>query len=340
LLWLVAVHLTGGSYFGIILLLWGTHLAICLLFGWLLARFGLPPAAIAFAVLAFGLSWTNIETLAWSMQWATQLSILFFLAAWHFLLRDMKPGRGAVVFMLVFLCLLASALSSTRGIVSGLVLGIFVLVRGRRPDRVRLCAMCLLPTVLLAAVMWLFVPHHQATPGAAFAYAFEYLILNPLYRPLPIPRQGFDAGALLICGVLKAAVVIWAFRKAAPSIHPLLWTLVAFDLIIAASLGYSRWATGLATATSSRYQYIPLLCFGPMAGILLARVRTGARIGIIILCAWGLAYPWKPHIEQWSTERGKVLRSAVEHDGDTEHFDPSAITAGRARELVSRYGLH
>ena len=47
LMWLGAVHLTGGSYFGMILLLWLTHAAICLLFGWLLARFGVPPAAIA-----------------------------------------------------------------------------------------------------------------------------------------------------------------------------------------------------------------------------------------------------------------------------------------------------
>ena len=171
LLWLGAVRLTGGSYFGMILLLWVTHLAIGLLFGWLLARFGLPPAAIAFALLTFGLSWTNIETLGWFMQWSTQLSILFFLAAWHFLFAEFAPARGVIVSMMVFVCLLASALSSTRGIVSGLVLAIFVLVRDKRPERVRLCALCLLPTLLLAAVMWLFVPHHKAPPGAAFVYA-------------------------------------------------------------------------------------------------------------------------------------------------------------------------
>ena len=55
LLWLGAVHLTGGSYFGMILLLWLTHVAICLLFGWVLARFGLPPVAILLARCHF---WT------------------------------------------------------------------------------------------------------------------------------------------------------------------------------------------------------------------------------------------------------------------------------------------
>src|SRR6202051_1639338 len=38
LFWRGAVRLTGGSYFGMVLLVWTTHLAICLLFGWLLAR--------------------------------------------------------------------------------------------------------------------------------------------------------------------------------------------------------------------------------------------------------------------------------------------------------------
>jgi hypothetical protein len=37
-------------------------------------------AAIAFALVAFGLSWTNLETLGWSMQWSSQLAIVFFLA--------------------------------------------------------------------------------------------------------------------------------------------------------------------------------------------------------------------------------------------------------------------
>jgi hypothetical protein len=34
------------------------------------------------------------------------------------------------------------------------------------------------------------------------------------------------------------------------------------------------------------------------------------------------------------------LRAAIEQAGPTEHFDPSSLTAGRARELVRLYGLH
>jgi hypothetical protein len=337
LLWLGAVRLTGGSYFGMVLLLWVTHVAICLLFGWLLARFGLAPAAILFALLTFGLSWTNLETLGWSMQWCPQLAIVWFLAAWHFLLGNPKPGRGDVACLL---CLFASALCSTRGVISGLVLAIFVLVRYRGRERLRLCMLCLLPTVTLAAVMWLFVPRHGVSPGAAIVYASEYLILNPLLRPMPFLREYLGPLTLPTCGVLKAAIFVWAFRKARPAVRPLLWTLVALDLIVAASLGYGRWATGLATATSSRYQYIPLLCFGPMAGILIAQLRTGALIALILVCSWGLAHPWKRHAEQWATGRGTVLRAAIAQDGPTEHFDPSTVTAGRARNLVRLYNLH
>jgi hypothetical protein len=231
------------------------------------------------------------------MQWNSQLAIVFFLAAWHFLLETRKLDRGAAA---AFLCLLASALCSSRGVISGLVLTVFVLARNKGGERIRLCVLCMAPTVLLAAAMWWLAPHHAAAPGAALLYACNYLLLNPLFRPLPIPRHGFDAGALLICGALKAAVFVWAFRKSEPAARPLLWTLAAFDLVVGASLGYSRWATGLATTTSSRYQYVPLLCFGPMAGIVVARLRTGARVAVFLLCACALAFPWKRHAGQWA----------------------------------------
>jgi hypothetical protein len=337
LLWLGAVRLTGGSYFGMILLLWITHVVVCLLFGLLLARFGLTASSIVFAVLTFGLSWTNIETLGWSMQWNSQLAIVFFLAAWHFLLssRELRCGPAAC-----FLSLLASGLCSSRGIVSGLVLAIFVVLWSKGEERVRLGILCLTPTVLLVAAMWLLTPHHGAPLSAAILYALNYLLLNPLFLPLPVLRHAFGAGVLLACGALKVAVFVWAFRKAGPSLRPLLWTLVAFDLVVAATLGCNRWSTGLWTATSSRYQYIPLLCFCPMAGILVGHLRSGARFVVVLVCACALAYPWKRHTEQWAGWRGSQVRTAIEQAGPMERFDPSSFTAGRARELIRIYGLH
>ena len=337
LLWMGAIRLTGGSYFGLILLLWGTHIVICVLLGWLLARFGLRPAAIAFALLSFGLAWTNLETLTWAMQWNSQLALVFFLAAWHFLLGTHTLDRRAAACLL---CLLASGLCSSRGIVSGAVLAVFVLVRGEDRGRLRLTALCLASSALFVAATWLLAPHHVVQPGAALLYGCDYLLSNPLYLPLPPLRQLFGIAAPLACGALKAAVFFWAFRKAEPSARPLLWTLVAFDLVVAASLGYSRWSKGLSTTTSSRYQYIPLLCFGPMAGILVARLRSRVQVGVLLLCAVALALPWKRHAEQWDAWRGDKLRVAVERTGPTDRFDPSRLTAGRARELIRLYGLH
>jgi hypothetical protein len=64
------------------------------------------------------------------------------------------------------------------------------------------------------------------------------------------------------------------------------------------------------------------------------------RVAVLLLCAGALAFPWKRHAEQWDGWRGGKLRAAIEQAGPTEHFDPSSLTAGRARELVRLYGLH
>jgi hypothetical protein len=97
-LWISAVWSFGGSYMAMIVLQWVTHLSICLAFGWLLIRLRVPPVAAGFAVLTFGLPWSNIETLAWSMQWGAQLTMLFFVLAWHALLTILARRTGVGVY--------------------------------------------------------------------------------------------------------------------------------------------------------------------------------------------------------------------------------------------------
>ena len=186
LLWLAAVRLAGGEYFLLILLLWATHAVICLIYGSLLKRFGLPLPAIAFALLIFGLASTNIETLGWSMQWNAQLAIVFFLAAWHLLPGEFKLDAGSAA---CFICILASGLCSSRGILSGLILAIFVLLRNRRGGRAPLLALCLSPAILLIAAEWLLAPHHEMAPLPALVYGVYCFILNPVFLPLPL-RHG------------------------------------------------------------------------------------------------------------------------------------------------------
>src|SRR5512140_917156 len=81
LFWITAVQWLGGGYTAMIVLLWLTHCLISILFGRTLSRLGMPDVAAAFAVLLFALSWTNIETLVWSLQWSAQLGLLFFFLA-------------------------------------------------------------------------------------------------------------------------------------------------------------------------------------------------------------------------------------------------------------------
>ena len=278
LLWIAAVELLNGSYMAMIVLLWLTHLLIALLFGRILHRLSVPAEAIGFGVLLFGLAWTNIETLGWSMQWSPQLAILFMLAAWHLLLGILERNGGARIATACYaLCLLASSLCATRAIVSGVVLAIFILLSGTNRRYLGLCAISLVPSAVLAMAMWLFAPHPHAELLPAVSYALHYLLLNPFYLLISIPRKVVDGRALLIFGTCKVLVIAWAFRRSNRKSYPLLLTLLAFDFATAAGLGYARSYTGLPTTVSSRYQYISLLCFAPMAGWAFASLRRKRR---------------------------------------------------------------
>ncbi len=341
LLWIAAVELLSGSYLAMIVLLWLTHLLIALWFGRILYRLSVPAEAIGFSVLMFGLAWTNLETLTWSMQWGAQLGILFLLAAWRLLPGILERNGGARMATAGYaLCLLASGLCSTRGIVSGVVLAAFILFCGTNRRNLRLCAISLAPSAVLAMAMWLFAPHRHADLWPAVSYALHYLLLNPFYLLISIPRKVVDARALLIFGTCKVLVIAVAFRRSNRKSYPLLLTLLAFDFATAAALGYGRSYTGLATTVSSRYQYISLLCFAPMAGWAFASLRREAQVMVLLLSMGLLGYPWRRHIPTWAAWRGAEIRMALDRKADSERFDPSSLTAGRARQLIRQYRLH
>ncbi len=340
LLWLVAVTVFGGGYFWLICLQWITHLVICILFGTLLARFHLPAAAIAFAVLTFGLAWSNIETLGWFMQWGSQLSLFFLLVAWHWLL-EIQSGRRGIAGMMVLL--FASGLSSSRGIISGVILALIALLEGMpRKSKTVLCAAALVPTVLMSLIMYWIMGSHAgaARLSSVLSYGLHYLLMNPLYHLMALPHQAVNTLAFWFYGVLKMAVVAGALWKAEALQRRLLLVLLALDVGNAAMLGFARSVTPLETAVSSRYQYISLLCFGPMAGVLVARMQRFARIAIFLLWIALLAYPWDRHAPRWAGWRGSEIRSRLGTVPNDVRIDPSGLAAGRARELAKLYHLH
>ena len=42
----------------------------------------------------------------------------------------------------------------------------------------------------------------------------------------------------------------------------------------------------------------------------------------------------------WAVWRGAEIRTALRQNADGERFDPSSLTAGRARQLIRQYHLH
>src|SRR5712691_2498180 len=148
LLSIAAVRLFGGSYFAMIALLFATHAANVWLYGEVLRRLQVPAIAIAFALGTFGLAWSNIETLLWFIQWTPVLAMTFFLAAWLWLVA--REPRGPAGIAGYTLLLGASALSSSRGIVSGLAAALFGWRSGRR---LSLILAAIAPAAALIVVM-------------------------------------------------------------------------------------------------------------------------------------------------------------------------------------------
>jgi hypothetical protein len=330
-----AVRLFSGSYFAMIALLFATHAANVWLYGEVLTRLQVPAIAIAFALVTFGLAWSNIETLLWFIQWTPVLAMTFFLAAWLWLVaREPRGPAGIVGYTLL---LGASALSSSRGIVSGLAAALFTWRNGRR---LSLILAAIAPAAALIVVMKVVMAGRPAPLlSEAALFAVYHWLLNPLYLLLPIPHKTLNGSALLICGAIKLAVIAGAWLRWRDQ-RTLLATLLCFDLLTSASAGYARVGTGLAASVSSRYQYISLFCFGPFAGLVAARQRRA--LAVVVLIAWFavLAWPWRRHAPQWANERGVEVRRALAAAADNDPLWPTQMTAGRARELIREYNLH
>lgn len=340
LLWVAAVWSFGGSYMALVVLQWLTHLSICLAFGWLLIRLRVPAMAAGFAVLTFGLPSSNIETLAWSMQWGSQLGLLFFLLAWHALLTILARQTAVGWYVWYVFCIFASALCSSRGIVCGMLLGLFIALAGEGVRRIRLCAISLAPTAILILATWMFVPPFKETQVGHFTYSLNYFLLNPLFSLVPIGKDPTDVSLIVFFGAIKLFVIGWVFYKSSRRLYPIFATLVAFDLATAAALGYARTWTGLSTTVSSRYQYISLLIFGPMAGIIIAGWRRGLKIIVLVVWIGLLAYRWGPTADYWAAWRGTGVREALAHNPPDRPFDPSKLSTAEGRKLIEQFRLH
>ena len=361
-LWAAAVTMVHGSYFGMIWLLWGTHLAILLLFAALLRQLAFSWMSQTVAILTLGMPWSNIETLGWATQWSSLLATFFFLLAWVILLSSESNPGSKPVAVATIMSALASALSFSRGVLSGALLAFFTL---RSPQgnnganrRHRWLAVCL-AVVTVASFFpyrWMLreYPGFQGLNGEKLAamasYGGHYLLLSPLFHLLPIPHKMADGlTELLIAGSFKALLVATGLSLAKDRQRAFLWTLLLFDLGTAGLLGVGRWNLGIDTAVSYRYQYVSLLSFAPFLGLVVGRAvqslgdsRSARPAFVVFFVGWGLllGYPWARHSQRWSQWRGTDVRNALASAPADQRFGLPSITGERARELVALYNLH
>lgn len=357
-LWIGAVHLVNGSYAGMIVLLWLTHLATLLLFAYILSQCGFGAKSQGAAILTAGLPWSNIETLAWATQWSAMLCSFFWLTAWAAAIRFLRDREGKAMWQAVaMVSAAASALCFVRGVITGAAVAVFVLLSIGPSSRERsgwglaaglagLTLACFLAYQHLLSGLAQAVTFSFAKFQAMVVYGGYYLLANPLYHILPIPRKVPDVRALLIAGSCKVAIVGAALRLSSREQRTTLFTLLFVDFAGAAQLAFGRYALGVDSSISYRYQYVSLLCFAPFLGIAMATIASPylrRRIGYTTaMVCWALllGYPWARHSARWSGWRGIEIREAVKRTPDDERFGLPAITAGRARELIEKYNLH
>ena len=364
LLWGGAVLNLGGSYLGMLWLLWLTHAANTLLLARLLARVGFPWFAVLGTTLIFALTPTNLETLGWSVQWSAVLATTFLLAAllWHE--RQTERSRhGWRLFVPLVVLSAASACSFSRGVLTGGVLALAALwpalqLGAWRPIMRRLPAslLPLLPAIAVALAIAQFSRgNHQQMAGhwgEALQFAAGYFLLNPLHD--------FGVGASLspiaigLLAALKLGAISWGLWTSSPRVRMLLVLLLVYDLGNAALLGVGRYHTGFLAAMSSRYQYGSLLATLPFFALAAeAALDRGLRYDRLL--TWGKAVAlaaivavllrgWPAPLAEFTRWRGTELRQLLAapatNDPNVKVTALDFMHVERAKALVRAYHLH
>lgn len=354
LLWGGAVFALWGSYAAMLAAVWIVHALNVALLGRVMRAAGLTWAAVALGVAVFGLSPINYETLGWSVQGSAVISVTFMLLAMegHF---SARPSRLLVGWVA------ASALSFSRGVLTGPVLGVGLLLEphsGRRAiggGLILRIAWLLMPSVAVALLIaGLSSGNHQHMTGhwtEAAVYGLWYFCANPLHGLLSVEPYGWHAVVAL--GAMKLGLEIWVLARSSGRIRALFGMLLLFEIGNSALLGIGRYHTGLPTAVSSRYQYSSLLGFTPFVGYAFSRLMEWIRLPRAVRMAFaGLVLGvlatiwirgWSDQIAPFAVARGDQSRRILFEDPDPPKDGVPGIPGlpmERAKTLVKKYRLH
>ena len=355
LVWGGGLFVFGGSYAAMMTVVWVAHALNTVLLGRVMRACGLSWAAVFFAQVVFGLAPATIETLAWSVQLSSMLSVTFLLLALDGFYRE--PFSRAPIAWAA-----ASALSFARGLLTGPVLAwasLWAAATGPtlRPSRwLGFACAYAAPSLVIAMVMASGAPggnqgHMAGHWGQAAMFGACYYGLNPGY--LLLGFESWGPRTALVLGMLKVAVVAWALMRSRGVTRALFSMLLAFDLGSAVLLGIGRYQTGLLAAVSSRYQYASLVAVLPAAGFLFARLlerlpvpraaRRLAAVAVLAAAAFALCRQWSADLDVFSASRGTENRRLLVSDPDPGPFAVQGypgLPTRRAKDLIDRYHLH
>ncbi len=364
-LWGGAALAFDGSYAAMLALLWLTHAVNTVLFGRILTRAGFAWPAVLAAQLVFALTPANIETLGWSVQWSAVLATTFLLAGLAWLPRCTVPANGFnwPLYVALPLCAAASACSFSRGVLTGPVLALGLVLPLIGDHRIRAwlarlpgALLCLLPAVVVMLVIMVNSSgNHQAMSGhwgEAGEFALSYFLFNPGHYLLG--GTSLHPAALLALAVGKVAILVAALALSRGGVRTLLLLLLAFDLGNAVLVGIGRYHTGFLAALSSRYQYSSLLATLPFLTLLLDRLinrlvslpraRIWAATALMVVLAGACLRGWPEPLREFAAWRGTDLRQLLAAPATT---DPGVrvpalefMHVERAKALQRAYNLH
>ncbi|HZZ18405.1 MAG TPA: hypothetical protein VFE25_03500 [Opitutaceae bacterium] len=350
-LWGGAALASGGSYACMLALAWITHALNVALLGRLMRTCGLSWLAVIPALLIFGLSVENYETLSWSVQWSAILSVTFMLLGLDRVFRG-----GSIAAPVGYAA--ASALSFSRGVLTGAVLGVTAFLgdgEAPLPRRVTRSCVFLVPAIVVASLIFLLAKGNQHSMnghfGHAATFAAWYFCVNPMHSLLLVESWGWRTTVLL--GAVKVFVYVSGLIRSRGHARRLFVALILFDLANAALLGIGRYHTGLESTVSSRYQYASMLAFLPIAGFWVSSLIRDLEIPRIILrpactvvlvvLATALCRQWPSELERFSRWRGADSRRVLFTEPNPASGDVPGIPGmpmDRAKELIAKYRLH
>lgn len=361
-LWGAAVLGFGGSYTALLGLLWLTHAANTALLALLLHRAGLGRGAVSLVALLFALTPANLETLGWSVQWSAMLATGFLLLGlWWLQGRGdaARPWRDGAVLGLMAA---ASACCFSRGVLTGGILALGVLLPAalaadlpglRR--RLPAAGLCLVPAAAVATVIKLgSAGNHQQLLdhwGEIVEFGASYFLFNPGQELFS--GQVLTPFHLLFLAAGKLGLIALALWLARGRMRPLLLLLLVCDVGNALLVGLGRYHTGFFAALSSRYQYSSLVTTLPFVGLVVDRLlallpsaswrRTAdvaLAVAAVVVCLRG----WPAELAEFCRWRGTELRQRLAAPATS---DPAARVPAleymhieRAKALQRAYHLH